>query len=163
MNIEQLLNKFYEGNSTSEEERILTDYFLNEENTNECWEKDRKLFRALHESQIEVPTDVSEQLEKTIMQFSEPRKIQLHKRTLSYWISGAAAAVLLLIGLHFFSTQESAQPMLVDTFSTPEEAMIATEQTLAFVSAKLNQGLNQAAVAQQEFERINQVLNKFLN
>jgi hypothetical protein len=163
MNIEQLLNKFYEGNSTSEEERLLTEYFLNEENTDERWKEDRKLFRALHDTQIEVPADVSEQLEKTIAQFDVPRKIQLHKRTLHYWISGAAAVVLLCVGLHFFTMQESHQPTLADTFSTPEEAALVAGQTLAFVSAKLNQGLNQAAVAGQEIEKLNQVLNKFLN
>jgi len=164
MNIEQLLNKFYEGNSTSEEERILTEYFLNEENTDERWEKDRQLFRALHESQIDVPADVSEQLEKTIMQFDEPRKVQFRPKKLHYWISGIAATALLLIGLQFFTAQESHQPkLLADTFSTPEEAALVASQTLAFVSEKLNQGLNQAAVAQQEFERINQVLNKIIN
>ena len=164
MNIEELLNKFYEGNSTSEEERLLTEYFLNEENTNEHRKEDRKLFQALHSKQIEVPTDVSEQLEKTIMQFDAPRKIQPHKRTLHYWISGAAAIALLCIGLYFFTAQESRQTtLLADTFSTPEEAALVVGQTLSFVSAKLNKGLSQATVAGQEFEKLNQVLNKHLN
>ena len=75
MNIEQLLNKFYEGNSTSEEERLLTEYFLNEENVEERWKEDRQLLRALYDMQIKVPTDVSKRSEKTIMQFDTSQKI----------------------------------------------------------------------------------------
>ncbi|MDR0437537.1 MAG: hypothetical protein LBH22_04455 [Bacteroidales bacterium] len=163
MNIEHLLNKFYEGNSTSEEERLLTEYFLNEENVEERWKEDRQLFLALHDMQIEVPANVSNRLEKTIMQFDVSQKIQPRKQTLYYWISGAAAILLLCVGLHFFTAQPSPQFMLTDTFSTPEEATLVVEQTLVFISTKLNKGLDIAADAGQEFEKLNQLLNKHFN
>ena len=162
MNIEQLLNKFYDGNSTLEEERLLTEYFLNEENTDERWKEDRQLFLALHDMPIEVPENVSKRLEKTIMQFDASQKILPRKKTLYYWISGAAAVALLCVGLHFFTAQ-SPQFMMADTFNTPEEAALVAEQTLAFISAKLNKGLEIAADAGQEFEKLNQILNKHFN
>jgi hypothetical protein len=44
----------------------LTEYFLNEENVDECWKADQQLFRMLYDTQIYVPAGVSERLNKTL-------------------------------------------------------------------------------------------------
>ena len=161
MNIEQLLKKFYEGDSTPEEERFLTAYFLNEENVDERWKEDRQVFRLLQDTQIQVPESVSKRLEESIMQMESSQKSLSRKRTLYYWISSVAATVLLCIGL-FFATLEPSPPKMADTFSDPAEAALVAAQTLTFMSAQLNKGLNKVAEAEQEFEKVNQVLNKHL-
>ena len=162
MNIEQLLNKFYAGTSTQEEERLLTEYFLNEEHVDERWEKDQHIFRLLHDTQIQVPTGVSERLEQSISQMAFSSKSLPRKRTIYYWISSAAAIALVCIGL-FFATREPSPPTMADTFSDPEEAALVAGQTLAFISAQLNNGLNKVAEIEQEFEKVNQILNEHLN
>jgi hypothetical protein len=166
MNIEQLIKKFYEGVSTPEEEGLLMEYFLNEENMDERWKKDQQVFRLLHDTQIQVPADVSERLEKSIMQLEDTVKVspklQPRKRTLYYWAGSAAAIALLCIGL-FFTTREPSAPVMTDTFSDPEEAALVAGQTLALISAQLNNGLNRVAEAEQEFEKVNQLINKYLN
>jgi hypothetical protein len=166
MKIEQILQKFYDGVSTPEEEGLLMEYFLNEENMNERLKKDQQIFRLLHDAQIQVPAGVSERLEESIMQMGALSEVSHkslpRKRTLYYWISSAAAIALLCIGL-FFANRESAQPKLADTFSDPEEAAWVAHQTLAFMSAQLNKGLDMASDAEQKFEQVNQVLNKHLN
>ena len=53
MNTEELLNKFYAGTSTQEEELRLTEYFLNEPDVDERWKDEQQLFRFLHDSQIQ--------------------------------------------------------------------------------------------------------------
>ena len=68
MNIEQIIQKFYDGESTPEEERFLTEYFLNREHVDKRWEEDRQLFRLLHDTQIQVPEGVSKRLAESIMQ-----------------------------------------------------------------------------------------------
>ena len=177
MNIEQLLKKFYEGTSTQEEEHFLTEYFLKEENVDERWEEDRQVFRLLHDTQIQIPAGVSKRLEEAIMQMESSQKdsqeIPLNNlqeasqkslsriRTLYYWISGAAAVALLCIGL-FFATRDPLSPKMADTFSDPEEAALVAGQTLAFISAQLNNGLDKVAEVEQEFEKVNQLLNKHL-
>ena len=161
MNIERLINKFYEGISTTEEERLLTEYFLNEENVDERWKEEQQLFRLLHATQIQVPTGVSERLEQSIKQMEVSQKSLPRKRTWYYWISSAAAVALLCIGL-FFAIREPSPSRMADTFSNPEEAALVAEQTLAFMSIQLNKGLNMAADAGQEFEKVNQLLNKHL-
>jgi hypothetical protein len=88
-------------------------------------------------------------------------KPQLRKRTFFYWISSAAAIILLCIGL-FFATREQSPPKMADTFTDPEEAALVAGQTLALISAHLNKGLDKVADAEQELEKVNQLLNKHL-
>ena len=163
MNIELLLKKFYEGVSTQEEEQLLTAYFLNEENVEERWKDEQQLFRILHDTQIQVPEEVSRRLEESIMQRDTSSQSKPLRRKWRYWISGAAATVLLAIGLFLFSTRESSPPPMADTFSDPKEAALVAQQTLLFMSSQLNKGLNKVNSANQEFEKVNQVLNKHLN
>jgi len=162
MNIEELLNKFYDGTSTQEEELQLTEYFLNEADIDERWKDEQQLFRLLHDKQIQVPEDVSKRLEETIMQMDVPPKSLSLRKKLYYWISSSAAIILLCIGL-FFAIHKPSPPKMVDTFSNPEKAALVAQQTLAYMSTQLNKGLNKVSDAGQEFEKVNQILNKHLN
>ena len=166
MNIELLLKKFYNGVSTPEEELLLTEYFLNEENIDECWKEDQQLFRLLHNSKIHVPEGVSQRLEKSIVQMTSPPKVSQKivqiKQKWYYWISSAAAVALLCIGL-FFLTRKPTSTRMADTFSDPEKAALVAEQTLTFMSVQLNKGINKVADAGLELDKVNQLLNKHLN
>jgi len=162
MNIEELLNKFYEGTSTQEEELQLTEYFLNETDADERWKDEQQLFRLLHDSQIQVPAGVSKRLEESIMQMDIPPKSVSLRRKLYYWISSSAAMILLCTGL-FFALRQPSYPKRVDTFNNPEEAALVAQQTLAYVSIQLNKGIAKASEAGQELEKVNQILNKHLN
>jgi hypothetical protein len=157
MNIEQLINKFYEGVSTPEEECLLTEYFLNEKNVDERWKEEQQLFRLLHDTQIQVPAGVSERLEKSIGQMQHP----IHIRKWYYWVGSAAAVALLCIGL-FFAIRKPVQPQMADTFKDPEEAALVAEQALALMSVELNKGLNKVTDAELKIEEVNQILNKHL-
>jgi hypothetical protein len=162
MDIELLIKRFYDGVSTPEEERLLSEFFLNEEIVDEHLKNDQQVFRFLNDSQIKIPEGVSERLEKSIMQMDVSQKSQTLKRQLHYWISSAAAVTLLCIGLFFFFFRPSP-PKLVDTFSNPEEAALVAEQSITFMSMQLNKGLNKVSDAEQEIEKANQLLNNILN
>ena len=162
MDIELLIKRFYDGVSTPEEERFLSEFFLNEEIVDEHLKNDQQVFRFLNDSQIKIPEGVSERLEKSIMQMDISQKSKTLKRPLHYWISSAAAVALLCIGL-FFATRQSSPSKLVDTFSNPEEAALVAEQSLTFMSMQLNKGLNKVSDAEQEIEKANQLLNNILN
>jgi len=161
MNIEHLIEKFYEGISTPEEERLLSEYFLNKENADERWKDEQQLFRLLHDSQIQVPAGVSERLDKLIQQQEAQEKSSPRKRTWLYWISSAAAVALLCIGL-FFAIRKPSPPLMADTFKDPKEAALVAQQTLTYMSVQLNKGLDKAAGTRLEFEKANQILNKHL-
>ena len=65
MNIEQiksLLSRFYEGQTTPEEERLLADFFHREDVPEELQE-DKQLFLMLAQiSDQEMPTDIAEEI-----------------------------------------------------------------------------------------------------
>jgi len=161
MNIKQLIKKFYEGTSTPEEERLLSEYFLNETNVDERWKDEQQLFRLLRDSQIQVPAGVSEGLDKLIRQQDAHEKSLPRKRTWLYRITGAAAVALVCIGL-FFAIRKPSPPLMADTFKDPKEAALVAQQMLTYMSVQLNKGLDKAAGAQLEFEKANQILNKHL-
>lgn len=160
MNIEELLKKFYDGVSTPEEEQLLKVYFLNEENIDDRWEADQRLFKALYNEEIQIPEGISERLDKAIERMDKSSPASNNKRRyFSYWISGVAAVALLCIGL-FFVTPQSAKPQMADTFEDPVEAAMAAEKAIAFMSSYMNKGLDQVSDAGQEIKKMNQVLDK---
>jgi hypothetical protein len=162
MEIEQLLDKFYNGLSTPEEERFLNEYFLRENEVEERLRTDRQLFRALHDERIQVPDAVSERLSDAIQQLvAPPPRSPSQKQRWLYGIGSAAAVALLCAGL-FFVQREPAQPPLADTFSDPHEAAIVAGQALALMSSHLNRGLEQVAGAESEMAHAGRIINKYL-
>lgn len=161
MDIRQLLEKFYNGVSTPDEELLLKEYFL-KENIDRDMEEDTLLFRVLCDETIQVPKEVSHRLNDAIEGMEKSSRIIRPKRRLiPYWISSAAAVVLLCLGI-FFVTQRPVESQIADTFDDPAEAAIVAEKALTFMSAQLNIGLNQVADARQEFDKVDQILNKHL-
>jgi|GEM_PF-962660 len=185
MEIEKLLQKFYAGDSTPEDERLLMQYFLTAENMDQRWEEDRQLFLLLHNMQGQIPVDVFKRLEASIKQMTAVSEETSHetvivealfdnqietslqmakprRRTLFYWISSAAAIAILCISM-LFVFREPKSPVMADTFSDPAEAALFAQQTLMLMSTHLNKGLNKVAAVEQEFERVDQILNKHLS
>lgn len=160
MNIEQLLAKFYAGDSTPEEESCLKDYFLHNDRVDARWEKDRRLFRLLHEQPQAMPEEVSGRLKITLLRLRDSERVALlQPRTLWYWIGSAAAVALVCITL-FFAKQPDVYPSLADTYDNPKDAALMAEKTLIFVSEKLNKGIEQTYVVGQNIEKANEVLKK---
>ena len=159
--IEQLLSAFYEGNTTPDEEEVLLEYFNNNE-INEKFHADRELFNALHDaSRIPFPEGVSERLEHAIDKHIT-KKSASKIRILYISIVSAAAVILLCISLFFITDKRSHSDFIADTFTNPEEAALAAEQALLFVSSKLNQGLSPLEKVKESISITNKVLNESL-
>jgi hypothetical protein len=155
--IKQLLEKFYAGATTPEDECRLKAYFLDSESdADESRAKDRALFRALYaDGRHCMPEGVSARLETTLRRLEAPGR----KRALWYWTGSAAAVALLCAGL-FFATQGGMQPAMADTYDNPEEAALMAEKTLLYVAATLNRGIEQTSVVGREVGKMNEVLDK---
>jgi hypothetical protein len=158
MNIEQLLENFYEGVSTPEEEQILKDFFLREDTADGRWETERQLFRLL-DGEMQMPAGLSGRLAESIRQMDRAPHAPARRQIWFRRIAAVAAVALIGVAL-YFTTREPAQPVLADTFSDPEEAAVAAGKTLVFISEQLNNGLNRIAIAGQEMEKANQIVNK---
>ena len=164
--IEQLLNAFYNGDTTPEEEAMLSE-FLNSENLDKERFTDRDIFNALNDnSDISLPEGITERLEsaidKHIADTSAYKRKKISINRLYIAISSAAAVVLLCIGLFFVSEKPTQSNYIADTYSDPKEAALAAEKALLLVSNKLNQGLSPLEKVTENVDKTNKLLNETL-
>ena len=128
---------------------------------------DELINKVLREDQT-LPEGLSERLEQQIDTWAAAEKKETvrssFRRRSLYWISGTAAAILLLcVGIAGLKDLETGKQQLADTYTNPQEAAIADGKALAFMSSNLNKGIDQMNDAQQEINNVNRILNKHLN
>lgn len=139
--VKQLLQRYFNGESTLAEERLLESYFLSGDVAKELKEY-TGFFGGISEL---TETGQDEELEGEIMDFilnNEPKEKQ-KSRWLWQMVTGIAASIIIVLGGILFYQQEK-EPFK-DTFDNPEMAYAYAEQTLGFVSAKYNKGLSALA------------------
>jgi hypothetical protein len=138
--ISKLLGKYYEGETSLEEEDILREYFA-AENVPEEFAPEKKIFRHYSRS-IKIPQP-SDDLEKRIISAldSEEAKGRLFRLSRRELISYSSIAGLLLLAGSYFLLSRSNQPG--DTFSNPELAYTETVKILYEVSSQMNHGTAQ--------------------
>lgn len=125
---------------------------------------DELINKVLHEDQA-LPEGLSRRLEQQIDAWAaaeqkETPRSSFRRRSL-YWLSGAAAAALLCVGIFQLTEQNTAQPM-ADTYTNPQEAAQVAQKALALLSSNLNKGIDQMNDARQEMHKVNEILNKHL-
>lgn len=135
--IRQLLEKYYEGTSTSEDELLLKKFFSGQD-IPEDLSDEKEIFR--HYAQLAEVPEPSTGFEENLISAidTEERGIErFKKRRLFITLSGTAAAILILAGSYFFFTSRSE---IHDTYSDPEVAYTEAMKILYKVSSQLNQG-----------------------
>lgn len=135
--IKRLLEKYYEGATTCEEELLLKKFF-SMDNVPPDLRSEQEIFR--YYMQVAEMPEPSADFEKNIISAidSETKGFGgFRRRRLPGVLSGIAAAILILAGSYFFFTNRS-EPR--DTYNDPEVAYTETMKILFQVSARLNQG-----------------------
>jgi hypothetical protein len=148
LEITRLLEKYYKGESTEDEELMLRG-ILQSENLPEEFEAEKELF-SYYSGTGEIPEPSTGFEEKIIAAIDNNEKkegIRRIRRGLLTMMS-AAAGLLLLVGSYFFFTRKS-EPK--DTFSNPQIAYAETVRILYGVSSQLNRG-TQALEPVRKFE-----------
>ncbi len=125
--IEELLEKYFEGETSIAEENQLKDYFSS--------------------------SDVAQHLEqyKPIFGYFSKAKEQLFEQQItplpqrntnrrSAWLS-VAASVVVLLGVGTFAYFNQAQPNDLGTYDDPEIALRETQRALSLLSAQVNKGV----------------------
>lgn len=125
---------------------------------------DELINKVLQEDQT-LPEGLSERLEQQIDAWATAEKKEtirssFRQRSL-YWLSGVAAVALLCVGIFQF-VPLNKEHQLTDTYTNPQEAAIAAQKALAFMSVNLNKGIEQVNEAQQEMNKVNDILNTHL-
>ena len=157
--LKSLVEKYYNGESTEEEERALRDFFR-KGNIPEGYESEKLIFSYYTESaELSEP---SIDFEARILAGIDSSEIKRGSQSIRKYflpLLSAAAGLLILIGSYFFFINRNES---VDTFSDPQIAYAETIKILKDVSSQLNHGtqtlepvgkLNE--ITQKGFETIN--------
>jgi hypothetical protein len=138
--INRLLERYYDGESSEEEELILRRFF-EAENVRAEFEAEKEVFRYFSKNaEIPEPSTGFESKIISAVGANEQRSLILIFRSRLITYSGIAAGLLLLFGSYFLFTYKS-QPK--DTFSNPEIAYAETVKILFNVSSKINHDTRQ--------------------
>ena len=148
--IKQLLQKYFNGESSLEEERRLESYFgggdLEEDlqHYSEFFGGKRELNSAMSDfASIRSKEEavISLGIEDEVMNFILENEYADKTKYRQMWkiVTGIAAAVIIVLGSFLFY-QEKQIPF-EDTFKNPDQAYVVATQTLQYVGAKYNHGL----------------------
>ena len=137
-----LLEKYYEGGTTLQEERDLKTYLLSPEADPQFAAEARMFGHLAKAKQETLPTAVKEKIQQRL-QHTVVLPFYRSRQFWSYTV-GIAATLLLLFTLTITYYQRPAeQHFVARTSYTPAEteaALLQTQQALAYVGAKFTQG-----------------------
>ena len=180
MNIEQiksLLSRFYEGQTTPEEERLLADFFRCEDVPEELQE-DKQLFLMLAQiSDQEMPVDIAEEITAFVNNLGQT-KIQplisedkqrkgvifrLKTPPKMWYRVAATVAILLAIGggVLFHQRTYTTDPFR-DTCSTHEEAAVELLKANAMIAKATQQCLAPTRNALEQLDDTKEIINKHI-
>jgi len=156
--INQLLEKYWEGESTLEEEQQLKAYF----NSSELADEHKEfvpLFQYLKSEKEQLLR--TEVIDTTLQRIEEEAQKPVAKTRRLYIVLSRAAAVLLLLAASFqvyqYQTQEEQKALYVE-IEDPEEAYQKTKEALMLVSKELNKGKRKAKKKIKKVDKITKII-----
>jgi hypothetical protein len=155
--IKALLNKYWNCETSLEEEAQLRKYFSGSHVHDELKEFAPYFQYLKSESEMLI----SENFEKKLIDQVKNRKQRGKQRFLNVYYKVAAAVILILfvITVHqrFIVVREKATTIVQDTFDDPEKALEETKKALLLVSEKWNKGKSNI-VKLSEFNKAEKVI-----
>ena len=134
----QLLQRYFNGESSEKEEKELMEYFSSAEGIAPELQPYRKFFSGL--SELKKPENIAFDGEAVMDHILEKESNDKSKyRWLWRTVTGIAASVILVVGGMLLFHQQG-QPYN-DTFDDPGKARTVAVNTLEYVSAKYQKGL----------------------
>ena len=132
-----LLQKYFDAETTIDEENELITYFTSGE-VDENLKTYVPMFSGIKELSAEEDANLSEDLMNYILESEHKEKLRY--RWMWQIVTGIAAAVIVaLLAVNFYGNRNDYK----DTFSDPHQAYAEAYKTLEFVSGKYNKGLAQ--------------------
>ncbi|MBN1819794.1 MAG: hypothetical protein JW833_03720 [Prolixibacteraceae bacterium] len=158
--IQLLLQQYFEGETSFEEESILEEYFSSDDIAEELLEY-KEFFSGISEIRQLEGTSI----EEDIMDFILEKEHQEKTRYRGLWktVTGIAASIIIVLGSLLIYEQQK-QPFK-DTFTNPDEAYAYAEKTLQYISGVYETGLSPLSKSKKindglaELEKFN-VLNE---
>jgi hypothetical protein len=139
--IKQLLTRYFDGETTLEEEKMLREYFTGEGEIPADLVSSGQLFMLLRTAAGDKPD--ARELESRLSALIDDQTVAMHpvsKQRMLYRFL-AAASVVLLIGVSGIFIYRSQNTVPRDTFADPVAAYSEAQRTLLYISEKMNQGM----------------------
>lgn len=160
--IKHLLDRFYRGETSMDEEKRLSDFFR-QENVPDEFLSDKKLFDALNNNAIDVPQESSKAIEALIDSFTDDNSVRtsVKRANIRYWAIGIAASLALILGVR--QVQKSQQPestLFTDTYKNPDDAYQATMDALQLFSENFSKGTETVKKANTRLEETQNIINQ---
>jgi len=132
-----LLQKYFEAETTLDEENELINYFSSDE-VDETLKMYVPMFSGIKELSAEENPNLGDDLMNYILESEHKEKLRY--RWMWQIVTGIAASVILvMLAVNFYSNENQWK----DTFSDPKQAYSEASKTLEFVAGKYNKGLAQ--------------------
>lgn len=134
--IERLLNRYLEGETTLEEEALLKAYF-SEPGIKVKHAEMQEMFQYFDvaKQHSAPPLDITTELNEVIAKELKKESGNRFRRVYA-WVGSAAAVMVISIGL--FQYLNKPEPFIKDTYNDPKLAYIETKQALMKVSRIMN-------------------------
>ena len=144
--IEQLLEKYFEAQTSIAEEKELKEYFSSSDVAQHL-ERYKPIFGYAHQAKQE--------------QFSATISLKTNKRNRVVWIS-VAASVIVLLGVSLFTYNHYKQTKSNDlgTYDDPEIAYKETQKALALISEHVNKGIGSMNYLSEYEQSKNKIFKK---
>ena len=148
-----LLRRYYDGETSGEEERLIKEFFLKND-VPEDLQADRLMFAELAGgADPEIPSGLDQRISSAI-----DGRARKH-RTLRMRIFGGIAAMLcIILGLNAYITRYDDAITAKDTCRSPEEAAVQTERALMAFSKALKKGESSIDRAEQTTDKANKII-----
>jgi hypothetical protein len=153
--IAKLLQTYFNGESTTEEERELENYFRSG-NISAEFKDYAPFFTGISElANVSGDSNIEEEIMDFILENENREKTRY--RWLWQTVTGIAASVIIVLGGFLFFQQQ--QKPFDDTFKNPDEAYAYAEQTMQFISEKYTKGLTGLSNF-EKLQKVNQPIQK---
>jgi len=136
--IEKLLERFYNGETSLREEKVLKDFFSGPDVPDHL-KGVQAQFMYYRAQENELFS--SKQIENKVMTEISGSKIKsflIMQKSRIFWISGIAATVIIVLGIYL--AMNPVVKKVQDSYSDPVLAYNQAKEVLLFVSSKLNKG-----------------------
>lgn len=167
--IKRLIEAFYNGETSADEEQILFDYF-NSTDVAEDLTDEKNIFLQMHEKDnIHIPASLESRLDNLIDELAHKEELKKQSKLKHLWIQAGsiAAGIVLLIfaGIHFTGEQNNVKPALsshnieLDDQQKIEEA----QKALILLSSNFNKGMSQVSMVSTNLDKANEILDRTFN
>jgi hypothetical protein len=158
--IKQLLEKYYEGSTSLEEEQLLKDFFRYHPVPAEL-EADKELF-LFTASEANVHP-LNSPLEQRLTNWIDLQDVKTNRKIKLIWVyrvTGIAATFAIVLTCYLMYVQPKNKVAIKDTYTNPEVAYAEAKRALLYVSEQLNKGtapLGQVGKLNKEMNRLSTI------